>query len=108
MRTIPVTSMPPVYEQPDSLVIPLEIRLDQRLCPEVISCIDDGLAIYSKAYRSAFSKIDHGQKNLNRLTKDLQKDYRLKSRAANSIARDAKARHQWSYVNISDNINRDF
>ena len=94
MRTISVTSMPPVYEQPDSLVIPLEIRLDQRLCPEAISCIDDGLAIYSKAYRSAFSKIDHGQKNLNRLTKDLQKDYRLKSRAANSIARDAKARHQ--------------
>ena len=86
--------MPPVYEQPDSLVIPLEIRLDQRLCPEVIACIDDGLAVYSKAYRSAFSRINHGQRNLNQLIKDLQKEYGLKSRTANSIARDAKARHQ--------------
>ena len=94
MKTVTVLSMPPVYEQPDSLVIPLEIRLDQRLCPEVIACIDDGLAVYSKAYRSAFSRINHGQKNLNQLTKDLQNKYGLKSRAANSIARDAKARHQ--------------
>ncbi len=46
MRTIPDTSMTPVYEQPDSLDIPLEIRLDQRLCPEVMSCIDDVLALY--------------------------------------------------------------
>ena len=94
MQTVPAISMPPVYEQPDSLVIPLEIRLDQRLCPEVIACIDDGLSVYSKAYRSAFSRIDHGQKNLNQLTKELQNIYGLKSRAANSIARDAKARHQ--------------
>ena len=87
-------SMPPVYEQPESLVIPLEIRLDQRLCPEVIACIDEGFAVYSKAYRSAFSRLNHGQKNLNQLAKDLQNEYGLKSRAANSIARDAKARHQ--------------
>ena len=87
-------SMPPVYEQPESLVIPLEIRLDQRLCPEVIACIDEGFAVYSKAYRSAFSRINHGQKNLNQLAKDLQNEYGLKSRAANSIARDTKSRHQ--------------
>lgn len=94
MRTVPVASMSPVYEQPEFLVIPLEIRLDKRLCPEVIACIDDELAVYSKAYRSAFARIDHGEKNLNQLTKDLQDEYRLKSRAANSIVRDAKARHQ--------------
>ena len=87
-------SMPPVYEQPESLVIPLEIRLDKRLCPEVIACIDEGVAVYSKAYRSAFSRINHGQKNLDQLVKDLQNEYGLKSRAANSIARDAKSRHQ--------------
>ena len=91
MRTM---DMPPVYEQPGSLVLPLEIRLDKRLCPEVIDCIDDGLSVYSSAYRYAFSRIDHGQRNLNQLTKDLQYKYGLKSRAANSIARDAKARHQ--------------
>ena len=91
MRTM---DMPPVYEQPGSLVLPLEIRLDKRLCPEVIDCIDDGLSVYSSAYRYAFSQIDHGQRNLNQLTKDLQYKYGLKSRAANSIARDAKARHQ--------------
>ena len=87
-------SMPPVYEQPESLVIPLEIRLDKRLCPEVIACIDEGVAVYSKAYRSAFSRINHGQKNLDQLVKDLQNEYGLKSRAANSIARDTKSRHQ--------------
>lgn len=93
-KTAMTSSMPPVYKQPESLIIPLEIRLDKRLCPEVIACIDDGLSVYSKAYRSAFSRIDHGQRNLNQLTKELQDQYGLKSRAANSIARDAKARHQ--------------
>ena len=86
--------IPPVYEQPESLVIPLGIRLDKRLCPEVIARIEDGLDVYSKAYRFAFSRIDRDQRNLNQLTKELQNKYGLKSRTANSIARDAKARHQ--------------
>ena len=90
----PVLSVPSVYEQPDSIVIPLEIRLDKRLCPEVIACIDGGFSVYSKAYRYAFSRIDRGQRNLAVLTKDLQNKYGLKSRTANSIARDAKARHK--------------
>lgn len=87
-------SIPPVYEQPESLVIPLEIRLDKRLCPEVIARIEYGFNVYSKAYRFAFSRIDHSQENLNQLTKELQNQYGLKSRTANSIARDAKTRHQ--------------
>lgn len=86
--------MPPVYKQPESLVIPLEIRLDRRLCPEVINCINGGLAVYSRAYRAAFSRINHGKKNMNQLTKELQAEFGLKSRASNSIVRDAAARHR--------------
>lgn len=86
--------MPPVYKQPNTLVIPLEIRLDKRLCPEVIARINDGFSVYSKAYRTAFSRINHGQRNLNQLTKDLQNEYGLKSRVANSISRDAQTRYK--------------
>lgn len=93
-KTIQAMPVPPVYEQPDSIVIPLEIRLDKRLCPEVITCIDSGFSVYSKAYRTAFSRINHGQRNLGRLTKEIQDEYGLKSRTANSIARDARARHK--------------
>ena len=93
-KTIQAMPVPPVYEQPDSIVIPLEIRLDKRLCPEVVTCIDSGFAVYSKAYRTAFSRINRGQRNLGRLTKEIQDEYGLKSRTANSIARDARARHK--------------
>lgn len=86
--------VPPVYEQPESIVIPLEIRLDKRLCPEVIARIEDGFNIYSKAYRTAFTRINQGQGNLGELTKELQNQYGLKSRAANSIVRDSRARHR--------------
>lgn len=71
-KTIQAMPVPPVYEQPDSIVIPLEIRLDKRLCPEVVTCIDSGFAVYSKAYRTAFSRINRGQRNLGRLTKEIQ------------------------------------
>lgn len=87
-------TVPSLYEQPGSIVIPLEIRLDTTLCPDVIQRIDEGFSVYCRAYRSAFSRINHSEKNISQLTKDLQTEYGLKSRAANSIARDARARHK--------------
>ena len=85
---------PSLCKQPESIVIPLEIRLDTRLCPDVIQRIDEGFSVYCRAYRSAFSRINRGERNIAQLTKDLQAEYGLKSRAANSIVRDANARHK--------------
>lgn len=68
-------------------------QLHENLNNDIIEYFDDTVAIYSVAFRQIFHKINNNPKiNLSKLNTELQKEYKITKRTANSIIKDAKAR----------------
>ena len=68
-------------------------QLHENLNNDIIEYFDDTVAVYSVAFRQTFHKINNNPKiNLSKLNTEMQKEYKITKRTANSIIKDAKAR----------------
>lgn len=68
-------------------------QLHEKLNKDIIEYFDETVGIYSVAFRRTFHKLSNNPKiNLSRLNTEMQKEYKVTRRTANSIIRDAKGR----------------
>lgn len=68
-------------------------QLHENLNNDIIEYFDETIAVYSVAFRQTFHKINNNPKiNLSKLNTEMQKEYKITKRTANSIIRDAKGR----------------
>lgn len=67
-------------------------QLHENLNNDIIEYFDETVTIYSVAFRQTFHKINNNPKiNLSKLNTEMQKEYKITKRTANSIIKDAKA-----------------
>lgn len=68
-------------------------QLHENLNNDIIEYFDETVAVYSVAFRRTFHKINNNPKiNTSKLNTEIQKEYKVTKRTANSIIRDAKGR----------------
>ena len=68
-------------------------QLHENLNNDIIEYFDETIVVYSVAFRQTFHKINNNPKiNLSKLNTEMQKEYKITKRTANSIIRDAKGR----------------
>lgn len=68
-------------------------QLHENLNRDIIEYFDETVVVYSVAFRRTFHKINHNSKiNISKLNTEIQKEYKVTQRTANSIIRDAKGR----------------
>ena len=68
-------------------------QLHENLNNDIIEYFDETVTVYSVAFRQTFHKINNNPKiNLSKLNTEMQKEYKITKRTANSIIRDAKGR----------------
>ena len=68
-------------------------QLHAGLNNDIIKYFDETVAVYSVAFRQTFHKIKNNPNiNLSKLNTEIQKEYKVTRRTANSIIRDAKGR----------------
>lgn len=68
-------------------------QLHADLNNDIIEYFDETVTVYSVAFRQTFHKINNNPKiNLSKLNTEMQKEYKITKRTANSIIRDAKGR----------------
>ena len=68
-------------------------QLHKGLNNDIIEYFDETVAVYSVAFRKIFHKIKNNPKiNLSKLNTEMQKEYKITKRTANSIIKNAKAR----------------
>ena len=68
-------------------------QLHEGLNNDIIEYFDETVTVYSVAFRQTFHKINNNPKiNLSKLNTEMQKEYKITKRTANSIIKDAKAR----------------
>lgn len=68
-------------------------QLHEKNNKDIIEYFDETVTVYSVAFRQTFHKFKHNPDiNISKLNTDLQKEYNITKRTANSIIRDAKGR----------------
>lgn len=68
-------------------------QLHEDLNNDIIEYFDETVAVYSVAFRRTFHKINNNPKiNISKLNTEIQKEYKVTKRTANSIIKDAKGR----------------
>lgn len=68
-------------------------QLHENLNRGIIEYFDETVAVYSVAFRRTFHKINNNPKiNISKVNTEIQKEYEVTKRTANSIIRDAKGR----------------
>ena len=68
-------------------------QLHADLNNDIIECFDETVTVYSVAFRQTFHKLKNKPDiNISKLNTDIQKEYKVTKRTANSIIRDAKGR----------------
>ena len=68
-------------------------QLHKNLNNDIIKYFDETVTVCSVAFRQTFHKINNDPKiNLSKLNTEMQKEYKVTKRTANSIIRDAKGR----------------
>lgn len=68
-------------------------QLHENLNNDIIEYFDETVTIYSVAFRQTFHKINNNSKiNISKLNTEIQKEYKVTKRTANSIIRDVKGR----------------
>ena len=68
-------------------------QLHENLNNDIIEYFDETVTVYSVAFRQTFHKINNNPKiNLSKLNTEMQKEYKITKRTANSIIKDAKGR----------------
>ena len=68
-------------------------QLHKNLNNDIIEYFDETVAVYSVAFRRTFHKINNNSKiNISKLNTEIQKEYKVTKRTANSIIRDVKGR----------------
>ena len=68
-------------------------QLHENLNNDIIEYFDKTVAVYSVAFRRTFHKINNDPKiNTSKLNTEIQKEYKVTKRTANSIIKDAKGR----------------
>ena len=68
-------------------------QLHENLNNNIIEYFDETVAVYSVAFRQTFHKINNNPKiNISKLNTEIQKEYNVTKRTANSIIRNAKGR----------------
>ena len=81
-------------------------QLHAGLNNDIIKYFDETVAVYSVAFRQTFHKIKNNPNiNLSKLNTEIQKEYKVTRRTANSIIRDAKGRI--SAINLLNVHNRE-
>lgn len=68
-------------------------QLHENLNNDIIEYFDETVAVYSVAFRRTFHKLNNNPKiNISKLNAEIQKEYKVTKRTANSIIRDVKGR----------------
>ena len=68
-------------------------QLHEKLNKDIIEYFDETVGIYSVVFRQTFHKLNNKPKiNLSKLNTEIQKDYKVTRRTANSIIREVKGR----------------
>ena len=68
-------------------------QLHADLNNDIIEYFDETVTVYSVAFRQTFHKLKNKPDiNISKLNTDIQKEYKVTKRTANSIIRDAKGR----------------
>ena len=71
----------------------MRIQLHENLNNDIIEYFDETVGIYSVVFRQTFHKIKNNPDiNFSKLNTEIQKEYKVTKRTANSIIRDAKGR----------------